>query len=282
MGSNCGLPEGCGLSVFGMIIVDWLLDLWLAQLNKGINLKAFIDDWGLRFHSVLDFPLLWSKVQDFVTAMDLSLDLKKSRLWSTDGAARADLRDFDVTLAHFARNLGAHQNFTRHCWNSVLQERLRTMPQVWTLLRASLSPYHLKLKALPILGVAPCASRGLRSCTLVRLTIGSCGSGAMRGLRAERKGCQPCPSLGPVVSFLADPEAWAICQTLSGMRGNLVAMSAWRQILGLFTDSADMLPKNGPTAVLLSRIRRLGWVVGGGGLIQDSLGTFSLFDAAVG
>ena len=277
VGSNCGLPEGCGLSVFGMIIVDWLLDLWLAQLNKGINLKAFIDDWGLRFHSVLDFPLLWSKVQDFVTAMDLSLDLKKSRLWSTDGAARADLRDFDVTLAHFARNLGAHQNFTRHCWNSVLQERLRTMPQVWTLLRASLSPYHLKLKALPILGW-PRALHGIAVVHLGQAHYRVLRSGAMRGLRAERKGANPVLHLASG-QFLADPEAWAICQTFRDAR-ELGGYERMEQILGLFTDSADMLPKNGPTAVLLSRIRRLGWVVGGGGLIQDSLGTFSLFDAA--
>ena len=103
-------------------------------------------------------------------------------------------------------------------------------------------------------------------------------SGAMRGLRAERKGANPVLHLASG-QFLADPEAWAICQTFRDAP-ELGGYERMEQILGLFTDSADMLPKNGPTAVLLSRIRRLGWVVGGGGLIQDSLGTFSLFDAA--
>ena len=27
--STCGLPEGCALSVFGMTIIDWMLDWWL-------------------------------------------------------------------------------------------------------------------------------------------------------------------------------------------------------------------------------------------------------------
>ena len=31
--SNCGLPEGCALSVFGMAIVDWMLDWWLQGLG---------------------------------------------------------------------------------------------------------------------------------------------------------------------------------------------------------------------------------------------------------
>ena len=31
--SNCGLPEGCALSVFGMTIIDWMLDWWLQSLN---------------------------------------------------------------------------------------------------------------------------------------------------------------------------------------------------------------------------------------------------------
>ena len=28
--STCGLPEGCALSVFGMVVVDWVLDLWIS------------------------------------------------------------------------------------------------------------------------------------------------------------------------------------------------------------------------------------------------------------
>ena len=41
--------------------------------------------------------------------------------------------------------------------------------------------------------------------------------------------------------------------------------------------SADLdLPANGPTAVLLARVRRLGWAVGTNGLVQDRYGVFSV------
>jgi hypothetical protein len=51
-------------------------------------------------------------------------------------------------------------------------------------------------------------------------------------------------------------------------------------LLGLFSGSCDSLPKNGPTAILLSRLQRLGWAVGGQGLVQDRLGSFSLMTVA--
>ena len=114
--SNCGLPEGCGLSVVGMIVIDWLLDLWLAAYTQGVDLRAFVDDWGLLFGDVSQFPTIWSKVLEFVSALDLSLDMHKTKVWSSDGAARTELREGQVLLAHFARNLGAHQNFTRLEW----------------------------------------------------------------------------------------------------------------------------------------------------------------------
>ena len=46
--------------------------------------------------------------------------------------------------------------------------------------------------------------------------------------------------------------------------------------LGLFASSEDPLPANGPSAILHSRLTRLGWGVGGQGLVQDRFGTFSL------
>lgn len=39
--SCTGLPEGCALSVFGMVILDWLLDLWLQQVEVPPTLPGF-------------------------------------------------------------------------------------------------------------------------------------------------------------------------------------------------------------------------------------------------
>ena len=65
-----------------------------------------------------------------------------------------------------------------------------------------------------------------------------------------------------------------ILQTIRDAR-ELGGLSRVESMLGLFAH-ADNLPKNGPTAVLKERLDRVGWVVGGNGLVQDGLGNFSL------
>ena len=56
-----------------------------------------------------------------------------------------------------------------------------------------------------------------------------------------------------------------------GMLGRLV-----EAMLSLFAAADLDLPSNGPTAALLSRLRRVGWAVATNGLVQDRYGTFSL------
>lgn len=192
------------------------MDRWLEAHTKGVSLRAFVDDWGLLFGSVSDFPVLWDCVQAFVAAVDLQLDMAKTKVWSSEGAARAELRASAVGLAYFARNLGAHQNFTRHSWNSTLQQRLKTMPRVWTLLRASLSPYVHKLKALQILGW-PRALHGVSVVHVGQCQFKALRSGALKGLRADRKGANPFLHLA-AGHVLADPEAWTIFQSVRDAR----------------------------------------------------------------
>ena len=95
----------------------------------------------------------------------------------------------------------------------------------------------------------------------------------MRGLRAERKGANPVLHL-PIHHLSGDPEAWVILQTIRDAR-ELGGPARVESMLGLYA-SAEQLPRNGPTAVLFERLTKLGWTVGGNGLVQDSLGNFSL------
>jgi ribonuclease HI len=271
--SNCGLPEGCALSVFGMTIIDWMLDWWLQSLNVSVELRTFVDDWGVMFRDAAALPRLWSSMEEFTGQLDLAIDLKKTRVWSTETDARRSFRQGAVPVTLAARNLGAHQNFSKHCHNSVLLTRLSRMPPIWKRLRASHGPYRSKIAAIHMMAWP----RALHGITVVHL--GACQfkplrAGAVRALKADRKGANPYLHLA-TTAFHTDPEAWSIMQTIRDTRemGNPDHVEP---LLGLFSGSPERLPSNGPTAILVSRLTRLGWAVGGQGLVQDRLGSFSL------
>ena len=273
--SVCGLPEGCALSVFGMVIIDWVLDLWLQAAQPGIGLHAFIDDWGVLFPFQEQFHGVWQAVLDFTTALDLELDFHKTKVWSTQTTARQAFRQQSLQVTLAARNLGAHQNFSRHSWNSNLRARLEAMPLVWVKLRASLSPYRTKLHAVRMLAW-PKALHGISVVHLGASHYKQLRTGVMRAIQAERKGANPVLHLA-TTKLETDPEAWTVLQTLRDAR-ELGGFEKVDAMLALFAakDSDMDLPSNGPTAVLMARLNRLGWAVATNGLVQDRYGVFSL------
>jgi len=146
--STCGLPEGCALSVFGMTMVDWMLDWWLRGLKVRVDLRTFVDDWRVLFRDATAFERIWTALEQFTGHLDLVIDMSKTRLWSTDAGARRSLRGGDVAVTLAARNLGAHQNFSRHCHDAEVQKRLAKMPLIWVRLKASQGPYRHKVTAI--------------------------------------------------------------------------------------------------------------------------------------
>ena len=210
---------------------------------------------GILFRSDQQFDVLWNSLLRFAECLDLTMDMGKTRVWSTHADARALFRQGVVQVAHVARNLGAHQNFTRHCWNSVLQQRLATLPAVWMKLRASLSPYRFKHTALRMMGWP----KALHGCSVVH--VGGCHfkklrSGAMKGLRSNKKGANPALHL-IIQHLLGDPEAWAIMQTIRDAR-ELGDFDPLEAMLALYGTVPLDLPRNGPTAVLVNRLQSLG------------------------
>ena len=272
LGSKCGLPEGCALSVFGMTVVDWMLDWWLASIEVQVDLRTFVADWGVLFREQNAFGRVWAAMEDFTGQKDLAIDMTKTRLWSTDAEARKAFRQSQVCVTLAARNLGAHQNFSRHSHNAELQKRLTRMPQVWVRLKASHSPYKHKITALHMMAWP----KALHGISVVHL--GDLRSGASKALRADRKGANPYLHLASS-SVLSDPEAWSVLQTLRDVR-ELGCPDQVESMLGLFATSSDKLPSNGPTAILVTRLQRIGWAIGGQGLVQDRLGTISLLGIA--
>lgn len=275
VGSCVGFPEGCGLSVFAMTILDWLVSEWMSSLvGSPIDMLAYVDDWQIMFSSPAEFPAVWGALNFVVRELDLQLDHAKSFLWASLSSDRALLRDAPLRVELSARDLGAHQNFCKKAGNKTIIDRISSMQAKWTQLKVCKSPYRFKTRALQQLAWP----RALHACSIVSIGSNhytSLRSGAAKALNANKIGSNPMAHLA-TVSLAADPEAWTTLQTIKDAR-ILSNQSELRLSLDFASNREIPLPANGPTSILIHRCKNFGWVFGKDGRCYDQFGPFDLF-----
>ena len=267
IGSKCGFPEGCGCSVFAMALVDLLLHHWVAAIDRPTLTRAYIDDWQFLFRHVHVAQRLYEGVSEFVSLLDMKVDVAKSFFWASHGSARKSLRAGSLPVVRAARDLGAHINYSCFSGNRTIQDRVKSLGSTWKLLRVSLSPYRLKAACLSMLAW-PRALHGISVVHLGAAHFEKLRSGALRGLRADRIGANPVLHLA-TVGFRSDPEAWAVLQTLRDCRKFGVWIS---QHVGVCRPYGEV--RNGPSSVPRARLLRLGWTISPVGFVHDDLGCF--------
>ena len=270
--SCVGLPEGCGLSVFGMVLYDWAFQLWLdASCNIPKQLFVYIDDWQIIYYDPSHLEELLSCVQTFTDLLDLEIDIKKSFSWSAHTSDRSELHSSDVPVVLAARDLGAHQNFSKKLGNCILTSRIKAIGPTWKQLARSLAPYKSKLFAL----VQLAWTRSLYAVSITSLGqkhFADLRTGASRGLKTARVGSNPCLHLS-TSGCIHDPECWAIINTIREAR-EVGSYEQLRTMLCL-RGSGHEIPQHGPTMVLIRRLCRLGWVLDSHGNFTDDIGSFN-------
>ncbi len=276
--SDCGYPEGCGLSVCAMAVVDLLLDHWMVSQFPSLQVLTFVDDWQFIHRISSEQDAIEARLLHFVELLDMKLDRQKTFTWSTNADTRTKLRQGQFRVMHHAKSLGVHANFTKQRGNKTLVERIRSMGPTWRLLRRSLAPYASKVVSLRVLAW-PRALHGIGVTNIALSHFASLRTGASFGLRSNRVGASPVLRLAQH-GFTYDPEGWAILATIKDFRdfANREYVEATIQKVSI---GAVQLPDNGPIAVLLNRVRRLGWSVSSTGRFVDELGEFSLFDSHI-
>ena len=63
-----------------MVIVDWMLDWWLRAQEVRVDLRTFVDDWGVLFREASAFERVWTALEQFTNQLDLAIDMAKTRL----------------------------------------------------------------------------------------------------------------------------------------------------------------------------------------------------------
>ena len=101
--TSTGLAEGCGLSVFGMLLVDHIFHRWMSCQGAMFRSLSYVDDWHVFTwnpeHAVKQLDL----VIEFADMLDLTVDRRKTVAWSNDSQVRQHLRAHNVPVVHHAR-----------------------------------------------------------------------------------------------------------------------------------------------------------------------------------
>ena len=273
--SDVGFPEGCALSICAMVLIDMLLDLWLAPIDPGLRVLSYVDDWQVIHKDLGLHSSILQSLRDFVAALGMAIDETKSFVWATNGVCRNELRQDSLPVVLAAKELGAHVNFSWKRGNANVVQRIESMQYTWKQLRASLSPYRFKISALKVLAW-PRSLYGISTVHLGTFHFGKLRSQALRGLRQARIGSSPVLHL-PLSGFTTDPEGFAILQTFKDAR-ELGEAEYQRNMLAVFASETGKHPQNGPTSILFARLERLGWKIVADGLIQDRWSAFDLFN----
>ena len=273
--SNCGLPEGCALSCLGMMVIDVVFHEYMLHYFPLCQPLSYVDDWQVLVSDPNQLLPVFQGLEKFTELLDLFLDKRKTHTWSISAAGRSQLRSHGMGLVGFSKNLGAHVQYTRLHTNKVLMGRVQSIQPMWTKLRFSASPYHMKVRAIKSAAWPRCL-HAIPATTVSNVTFAALRSGAMKGLKADLAGANPVVHLGLVEAPSTDPQFWSIMQTfrLSRECGPLPRV---QQVLARLAENPDALPSNCISQTLLARIQTLGWHVDDHGCIHDFLGSFSLF-----
>ena len=277
--SNCGLPEGCALSCLGMMVVDILFHFWMVHFFPLCQPMSYVDDWQVLLTNPEALPSVFVCLEQFVQAMDLALDQRKTSTWSIATEGRAILRAHGFTTVASGRNLGAHVQFTRQHTNNTLMDRVHSISPMWPKLRVSAAPYRLKIRALRS-AAWPMSLHGIAATTISAASFQALRAGAMKGLRADSAGANAKVQLGLMEGAFVDPEGWAILQTFRLTR-DCGTQGRVEGVLAELVAGDTKFPSNTITHTLMRRIHTLGWHVNKGGKIVDCIGGFSLFTVSM-
>ena len=269
--TSTGLAEGCGLSVYGMLLVDHLFSLWMRHQASPIQTLSYVDDWQ---------SLTWSPdyavrqlalVEQFAQLLDLTVDRRKTFGWSTHPSGRQQLRAIGVHVLHHARELGGHLGISRQHTNHTLAQRIQALDDLWAKLRASRAKHPTKVRVLKTVAWP----RGLHAITSA--PVGDSVWVALRrkavsALGLQKPGINGFVLLG-LVEPLADPQLVGLLWTCRSVRQQC-PVDFWETSVALVASGRLTLPPNSLASIVASRLRQVGLVVLPTGEVRDEFGTF--------
>ena len=256
--STTGCAEGCGLSVVGMLAINILVDFWVTVKLPQITLWSYVDNLEVTTPKAEDSIAALQTLSDILQALDLDLDKEKTFVWANSSGDRKVLRDNQLNVKMWARDLGGHVQYSRQNTNAIITSRISAFKERWKDFARSHAPYHQKLAAIKMVAWQN-VLHGITSVHLSDEYHDELRTGALRGLQAQSAGTSPIAHLSLVEHPSADPGFYALWKTTSDIRTYLRPESCIRVLDEISRPTTRLRPDPGPTHVLLGRMHQIGW-----------------------
>ena len=271
--TSTGLAEGCGLSVFGMLLVDHVFSCWMRAQLPEIRVLSYVDDWQTYAWNPNYAVRQLEAVEKFAALLDLTVDRKKTFGWSTDSGVRQVMRSSGIHVLHQARELGGHLGISRQRSNKTLAQRFGALEDFWPKLASSKAPYAAKVWMLKSVAW-PRGLHAVSSAPIGDHHWTELRRKAVRAVGCQRPGVNSYLLLG-LLEPAADPQLVALLWTCRAVRQQCPEQF-WSSCVAPFASGRLDLPPNALASIVQTRLAQVGLSVGLDGLVTDQFGSFDV------
>ena len=255
--STTGFAEGDGLSVVAMLTINLACHEWIRAKHQSVTLWSYVDNIEVTSESPNETLESLQSLEKFTQSLDMIIDSEKTYAWSITSHSRKVIREADVSIRFFARDLGGHMQYTAQSTNCTIVKRIAAMSPIWNKLARSLAPYGQKLRAIRSKGWAHCL-HAISSAHVGDCHFQSLRTGVMQALSQNAMGSAPQVQLSIIETPMTDPQCHAIWQTVSDFRNQFDEDDASFIWQSLWYDGR-LKPPPGPCSVVLSRLNSIAW-----------------------
>ena len=278
--STTGCAEGCALSVVGMLAINLLVDAWMKWQSPSVHLWSYVDNLEITTKRAEHAIQGLMHLRQIMEVLDLQLDDSKTFLWSNDTGDRKIIKEADLPVKFWARDLGGHVQYGKSATNSIITKRMASFKPRWRDFARSRATYRQKLKAVRMVAY-PNMLHGITSVHVGEDHYEEARTGVMTGLCEQSAGASPYIHLSMVEFPTADPGFFAVCKTVMDARVHLQPEACQRILDQASQPSSRLRHKVGPCHVLLHRLQQIGWSWHADGFHDEYMHPIDLWQAPV-
>lgn len=268
--STTGLPEGCGLSCLGMLVLDLLLHRWMSSLHGSIQTLSFVDNWEVLLRNPELLDAAFDRLSHFVTLLDLELDTRKTFFWSTSRPHRVQLRSAGRFVRNSVKDLGAHVAYSKQLSNHYLTPRILALASFWDRLSASPGSHSQRVRVI-LTAAWPRAFHACSAAIIGRRFMDTVRTTCLRALHLDKPGASTWLQFA-VEPDGVDPSLYVVWSTLRDYRSDRAAILSPPQSGECFS---PFLPGS-LGEIMVQRVHSLGWRILDEARVEDLFGQFDL------